>query len=194
MIFGYARVSTKNQAVDGNSIEAQTRLLKENGAERIYSDIFTGKIMERPQFISLMDELKEGDTLIVTKLDRFARSASEGIKTVEQLCKKGVKVNVLNMGILDDSPSGKLMRNVMLCFAEFERDMIIQRTQEGREIARQKEGYRDGRKPLYSSKQLEHALSLLSSHSYKEISEMTGISKSTLIRAKRRTCSKKLTT
>lgn len=72
MIYGYGRVSTKGQAKDGNSLEAQERLLKEHGAEVIYMDSFTGKKITRPEFDKLLEELKVGDTLVVAKLDRFA--------------------------------------------------------------------------------------------------------------------------
>ena len=186
MVYGYARVSTKGQAKDGNSLEAQERVLRENGAEEIYFDSFTGTKLNRPQFNLLCGKLSEGDVLIVTKLDRFARSASQGIELIEQLVGRGVKVNVLNMGILDSSPSGRLIRNVMLCFAEFERDMIIQRTSEGKAVAKEKAGYREGRIPTYTEDRLEHAVSLLDQHSYREVEHLTGISKSTLIRAKRK--------
>ena len=74
----------------------------------------------------------------------------------------------------------------MLCFAEFERDMIMQRTREGRGIARQNPDHREGRRPVYTPKQIRHALELLDGHSYGEVVRMTGISKSTLIRAKKK--------
>ena len=77
MIYGYGRVSTKGQAKDGNSLEAQERLLKEHGAEVIYMDSFTGTKMTRPEFDKLLEKLKAGDTLVVAKLDRFARSVSQ---------------------------------------------------------------------------------------------------------------------
>ena len=89
--------------------------------------------------------LQEGDTLIVTKLDRFARSVTQGIEMIEELIVKGVTVHILNLGIMDNSPTGRLIRNVMLSFAEFERDMIVERTQEGKAIAREKGIRVDGR-------------------------------------------------
>ena len=180
---GYARVSTKGQEKSGNSLEAQILLLKENGAEKIYTDAYTGTTTDRPEFKRLLAEIKEGDTLIVTKLDRFARSASQGIALVEELVGRGVTINVLNMGVLDNTPTGKLIRNIFLCFADFERSMIIQRTQEGKSIAKQNPDYREGRKKKYSKQQIEHAISLKKTHSYAQITAMTGIAKSTLIRA-----------
>lgn len=89
------------------------------------------------------------------------------------------------MGLVEDTPTGRLMLNVMSSFAEFERDMIVERTQEGKAIAKQNPDFKEGRPKLYGKKQIEHALHLLKSNSYKQVEEITGISKSTLIRAKR---------
>lgn len=184
MVYGYCRVSTQMQAKDGNSLEAQEQLLKENGAEEIYSDAFTGTKAHRPELDKLLAVLQPGDKLVVTKLDRIARSASQGIELVQTLLDKGITVHVLNMGLLDNTPTGKLIRNIMLAFAEFERDMIIERTQEGKAIARKQPDFREGRPRLYNRKQIQHALDLLKNHSYRQVTELTGISKSTLIRAK----------
>lgn len=186
-IYGYLRVSSRKQANDGNSLEAQKRDLEAAGAEVLYTDIYTGTTTDRPELDKLIGELKNGDTIIVTKLDRLARSVQQGIELIESLVNKGVKVNVLNMGMMDNTPTGKLIRNVMLSFAEFERDMIMQRTREGREIARQNLNHREGRKPIYTEEQISHALDLLNgSYSYTDVVKMTGISKSTLIRAKKK--------
>ena len=186
MKYGYARVSTRGQAKDGNSLEAQIALLKNNSAEVIYTDSFTGTKMERPELDKLLKEISKGDTLVVTKLDRFARSVSQASDLITSLIDKGVTVNVLNLGVLDNSSMSTLMRNVLLSFAQFERDMIVERTQEGKAISRLKEDFREGRPNVYSKKQIEHALELLETHSYKQLEEKTGISKSTLIRAKRK--------
>lgn len=186
MIYGYARVSTKGQAKDGNSLESQIELLKSNGAEKIYSDSFTGTKTDRPNFNKLINKLKTGDTLIVTKLDRFARSMTQGSELVNELIKRGIKVNILNIGIMDNTPSSKLIRNIFFSFAEFERDMIIERTQEGKAIAKTKEGFKEGRPKKYTSNQLDNALSMLTvnggNKSYNEVAILLGISKSTLIR------------
>lgn len=184
MVYGYCRVSTQTQAKDGNSLEAQEQLLKENGAEEIYSDAFTGTKAHRPELDKLLAVLQAGDKLVITKLDRIARSASQGIELVQTLLDKGITVHVLNMGLLDNTPTGKLIRNIMLAFAEFERDMIIERTQEGKAIAKRQPDFREGRPKLYNKKQIQHALELLQDHSYRQVTELTGISKSTLIRAK----------
>ena len=185
MIYGYARVSTKGQAKDGNSLEAQEKALRESGANEIYVDAFTGTKTDRPEFDKLMNKIQKGDTLIVTKLDRFARSMSQGSELVSDLIERGIKVYILNIGVMDNTPSSKLIRNVFFAFAEFERDMIVERTMEGRAIAKQNPDFREGRPKKYSRKQIEHALELLDNNSYKQVEDLTGISKSTLIRAKR---------
>jgi len=184
MVYGYARVSTNKQAKDGNSLEAQERLLRQNGAVKVYKDTFTGKTVDRPQFDALRGVLEPGDMLIITKLDRIARSVGQGTKLIEELLDKGIVVNVLNMGKMDDSPTGKLIRTIMLAFAEFERDMIVERTQEGKRIARTKKGYKDGRPNKFTEAQILHAVQLLNRYSYSQVAEMTGISKATLYRSK----------
>ncbi len=194
MVYGYCRVSTHMQARDGNSLEVQEKLLRENGAEKIYSDAFTGTKAHRPELDKLMDKLQLGDKLVITKLDRIARSASQGIELVQTLLDRGITVHVLNMGLLDNTPTGKLIRNIMLAFSEFERDMIIERTQEGKAIAKKQPDFREGRPRLYSKKQIQHALGLLQNHSYRQVTELTGISKSTLIRAKNKAAHNPLNT
>ena len=99
---------------------------------------------------------------------------------------KGVAVHILNMGLLDNSPMGRLVATMLLAFAEFERDMIVERTMEGKAIAKQNPDFREGRPKKYSRKQIEHALELLDNNSYKQVEDLTGISKSTLIRAKKK--------
>ena len=148
-VYGYARVSTKGQDRYGNSLEAQTIALTSAGApqENIFKDSFTGTKKSRPQLDKLLPLLQRGDTLIVTKLDRIARSTVHGCELVQELLDRGVTVNVLNMGVIDNSTTGKLIRTIFFAFAEFERDMIVQRTQEGKEIAKHNNpDYKEGRK------------------------------------------------
>ena len=95
-------------------------------------------------------------------------------------------MNVLNVGVLSNDSVSTLLRNILLSFAQFERDMIVERTQEGRAIARQRDGYREGRPKKYNKAQIEHAMELLDDHSYKQVTEMTGISRATLAREKQR--------
>ena len=181
MKYGYARVSTTHQ-----DLEAQLQALKNEGCEIIFEEKFTGTKTDRPEFQQLLRQLQEKDTLVITKLDRFARSTVDAINTIRELFEKGVRVHILNMGLVENTPTGRLVFNVMSAFAEFERDMIVERTQEGKVIAKQREDFREGRPKKFGKKQIEHALELLKSHSYTEVEAITGISKSTLTRAKRK--------
>lgn len=145
MIYGYARVSTRGQQRDGNGLEAQKEALLKAGCQEVIEEAYTGTTVNRPQFDALLEKVADGDTLIVTKLDRIARTAIDGCRSVQELIDRGVTVRVLNMGTLDSTPVGRMMVTVMFAMAEFERDMIVQRTREGREVARQRPGYREGR-------------------------------------------------
>lgn len=186
MVYGYARVSTTTQSRDGNSLEEQEIALKRYGCDKIITEAFTGKTMDRPNFSSLLDELQKDDVLVVCKLDRFARSAVEGVQTIKDLFARGIKVNILNMGMIEDTLTGNLILTVLLAFAEYERGMIVERTQSGKALARQNPNYREGRPKKFKPEQLNHALELLSfGKTYKEVENLTGISKSTLIRAKK---------
>ena len=187
MVFGYARVSTAMQARDGNSIEDQRTQLMAAGCEEIIEETYTGKTTDRPKFNALLKRLKSCDTMIVCKLDRFARTTLEGIQTIQDLFDRGVKVNILNMGMIEDTLTGRLILQVLLAFAEYERGMIVERTQSGKSIAKQNPSFREGRPRKFSNEQISHAMDLLNSgYSYNQVSNMTGISVATLARAKSR--------
>ena len=189
MIYGYARVSTATQGRDGHSLEDQVAALTSYGCQEIIQEAFTGKTMESPAFQALFDKLKASDTLVVTKLDRFARTAIDGVQTVRNLFERGVKVHILNMGLVENTLTGNLILTVMLAFAEYERGMIVERTQTGKSIARLNPDFHDGRLRKYTYAQIKLALDLLATgKSYGQVQKMTGISKSTLIRAKQNDC------
>lgn len=190
-VFGYCRVSTKGQEIHGSGLESQQKeiLLKYDNAF-IYKESFTATTMDRPVFRDLMNELKEGDTLVVTKLDRLARNTVEGIQIIEEMFSKGVSVHVLNVGLLENTSMGKFFLTTLLAVAEMERNTIIERTQSGKEIAKTKEGFKEGRPKRYTPKQINNALSMLAvnggNYSYNGVAEITGMSKSTLIREMRK--------
>ena len=186
MIYGYARVSTATQGRDGNSLEEQVASLETYGCQEIITEAFSGKTMERPKFQQLIEGLQEGDTLVVTKLDRFARTTIEGVQTVRDLFDRGVRVHILNMGLVENTLTGNLILTVMLAFAEYERGMIAERTQTGKIAARQNPNFKDGRPKKFTQEQIELALGLLKDgKTYREVERMTGISKSTMVREKR---------
>lgn len=185
MIYGYARVSTKGQ-LDGNSIEEQTKLIQSIYADaEIIVESYSGA-KERPLFNQMLESAKENDYVVVTKLDRFCRSTKEGLGYIDLLLYKGVKIHILNMGLIENTPMGRLIVTNLLAFAEFERAMIIERTQGGKAIAKLKTDFKEGRPKKFNSKKINHAMELLESYSYKQVEEMTGISKSTLVREKRK--------
>ena len=193
MIYGYCRVSTKKQ-LDGNGLEVQEAEIKENyPTAEIFCEQFTGKTTERPVFKKLISDLKKGDLLVVSKLDRFCRSTEEGLTTINALQTKGVKVHILNMGLIEDTPMGKLIITNLLAFAEFERSLIVERTQAGKEIAKQNPDFRDGRPKKFKKAHIENALAMLAEgdKTVKQVSEATGISEATLYRAKREAKAKK---
>ena len=178
MKYGYARISTM-----GQDLRAQIETLEKEGCDKIFTEKFTGTKIDRKEFNQLLDIIEAGDTLVVTKLDRFARSVRGGIEVIKDLFEKGVRVHVLNMGVIENSPTGRLIFNIMMSFAEFERDMIVERTQEGKMLAKQDPNFREGRPKKFSKKQIEHAIKLKETYTYKQVEELTGISKPTLYRA-----------
>ena len=181
-VWGYARVSTKGQKAHGNSLEEQEQRLRENGASSVTVEQFSGASMERPKLQGLLGRMEAGDVLIVTKLDRLARNVEEGIHVIRSLIDRGVKVNVLNVGLLDQTPMGKFFITTLLAVAELERSMILERMQEGKAIARTKQGFREGRPPIDRARK-EHALALLrEGRSYKDVAAVTNLSVSTLSR------------
>lgn len=184
MKYGYARVSSRVQMTAGNSLEDQEAQLRQAGCDEIICEQYTGTTMHRPKFDELMEKLQPDDTLAVTKLDRFARTAADGSTLIQQLLEKGVKVHVLNMGLIDSSPIGKVIVNVLLAFAQFERDMIVERTQAGKAIARTRAGFREGRPPIPAARKDAAVRMVLDQRmTYKEAAEAVGISISTLTRA-----------
>lgn len=179
-IYGYARVSTVHQ-----DYATQIDDLKRAGATKIYKDKYTGTTANRPEFDKLMKVLSDGDTLIVTKLDRLARNTQDALNIVKQMNAEGVILRVLNIGTIDNSPSGRLIFTVFSAFAEFERDLIVSRTQEGKAWAKANNpNFRDGMPRKYNEDQIELAWKLHTQDhmSYSEISKRLGMSKATIYR------------
>lgn len=180
MIYGYARVSSIGQAKDGNSLESQRKALADRGCSEIYSEAYTGTTTDRPELAKILSKIQNGDTLIVTKLDRFSRSATEGVALIKQLHEKGIIIEILNMGRADNTPMGKLMVTMLLAFAEFEHDQIIERLATGKAVAKAHGKRTDGRKAIevpdfemYLQKQKNGELSVV------DCCKNLGISKST---------------
>lgn len=176
--YGYALHSSY-----GQSFKEQYKLLSEVGCERIIEENNMSERAERAQLLELMGE---GDTLVVTKLDRFVRHTKEAIQLVNSLLHNGIKVHILNVGLLEASGSGWVFIQTLQAVEEMEKEMLLERTQKGKRLARNRAGYKEGRPAKYTQKELNEALLLLEETSYKKVEEVTGISKSTLVREKRK--------
>lgn len=185
MKYGYIRVSTKKQASEGNSLESQKQAVIAAGAEQVFSDTISGSQGDRPALNRLLELIRPGDWILITSLDRLGRSINQANDLISNLIDNDITIYVLNIGILDNSSIGVLLRNVLLAFAQFERDIIKERMAEGKAIARKRKDYREGRPKKFSEEQINLALHLLETRTYKQVEKLTGISKSTLIRAKR---------
>ncbi|KRE10131.1 resolvase [Bacillus sp. Root239] len=188
MKYGYARVSSV-----GQNLTAQIRKLEEVGCDLVFKEKVSGrKKDDREQFNMLLEKVHKGDTIVVTKLDRFARSTKDALSTIEYLNNKDVSLIVLNMGgdkVDTGTAIGKLMITVLSGIAEFEADMIKERQLEGIEEAK-KRGVYKGRPAKYTEKHrgLQHALDLFynrgtNKKTVKEIEEITKISRATIYRA-----------
>ncbi len=180
--YGYARVSTKGQSLDDQISQLKKAGISKNN---IYFETFTGTTTNRPMFDELTSKVKNGDIITVTKLDRLARNTREALNILDPLMNNGVKFNVLNIGVLENSTIGKLVKTILLAVAEMERDMIVDRTQEGKRYARlHKKNYHEGRPNRLITPHYQAAYDYLLNHTYKDTSRAFNISISTLQRIK----------
>lgn len=182
-VYGYARVSTR-----GQDLHDQIEQLEKAGVEKsnIFSEKFTGTKMKRPEFEELVKLVQPGDVITVTKLDRLARNTREALDVLDPLMAKGIKFNVLNMGMMDNSSVGKLVRTVLLAVAEMERDMIVERTQAGKAYAKKHNvNYREGRPKRQITPHYQAIYDYLQNHSYSETVKAFNVSRSTIYRIKK---------
>lgn len=176
--FGYARVSTEQQNLD-----RQLDLLKAHGVDMIYNEKMTGTKRDRPELTKLLDRMTEGDTVVIESLSRLGRSTKDLIALVELFEARGVHLVSLKESIDTSTPTGKLLFTLMSAIAQFERDVIADRTREGLKAARARG--RKGGRPGTDSHKLKQALKLYEAkqHTVREIEELTGVKKATLYRA-----------
>lgn len=176
-VFGYARVSTEAQNLD-----RQLDALEKYGVDMIYNEKMSGTKKNRPELTKLLDRITEGDTVVVESLSRLGRSTKDLIELIEIFQSKGVNLVSLKESIDTNSPTGKLLFTLMSAIAQFERDVIADRTREGLKSARVRG--RTGGRPRADPEQVKKAVKLYKTEQYsiKEIEELTGIKKSTLYR------------
>lgn len=178
MNIGYARVSTLDQNLD-----RQLDQLNEQGCERIFKEKITGTKRERPELDKLLDQLRSGDTIIVSELSRLSRSVKDLFIIVDIIKQKNANLKSLKEPWADTTtPQGKLMFTIFAGISQFERELISQRTKEGLASARAR-GKKGGR-PSKSQKDIELALKMYISKEYSisEINKATGVSKTSLYR------------
>ncbi len=176
-IFGYARVSTEQQNLD-----RQLDMLQKYGVDFIYNEKMTGTKRNRPELEKLLERLTEGDTVVVESLSRLGRSTKDLIWLMETFNSKGVNLVSLKESIDTTTSTGKLLFTLMSAIAQFERDVIADRTREGLNSARARG--RKGGRPRTDSEKLRKAIKLYNTQQYSlaEIEDMTGVKRSTLYR------------
>ena len=146
---GYARVSSIDQ-----NLTAQLELLEKAECSKIFKEKESGAKRDRPELERMIEYVREGDTVVVTKLDRLARDTFHLLSVVERLTAKGVALKILNMGLDTSTPNGKLMLTMLAAIATFERELLKERQREGIEVAK-REGVYKGRKPTAKAKAAE---------------------------------------
>src|SRR5690606_10315764 len=182
MIIGYARVSTQDQ-----NPELQVDALEKAGAEQVFQEKFTGTLRERPELSQCLRTLRKGDILIVWKLDRLARSLKDLVEVVQNLQDRGVGFKSLTESIDTTSSGGRLVFHIFGALAEFERDLIRERTMAGLQAARAR-GRKGGRKPALSDSDTQKAAAMLLDPKITktEVAQHFGISRTTLNASLRR--------
>ncbi|NYI28233.1 recombinase family protein [Sulfitobacter geojensis] len=177
---GYARISTSGQTLD-----AQLEQLGTAGCDCVFQETMSGARSDRPELRKALVTLSEGDVLIITRLDRLARSTRDLLDIVHEIETKGAKLKALTDSWADTTtPTGKLILTVLGGLAEFERSLIAERTAEGRERAR-RAGRRLGRPPKLSQFQRDVVLKMrLDGQDNAEIARVLGVSRSTVSRIK----------
>ena len=173
----YARVSSREQNLD-----RQLDALRKYGVDIIYNEKMTGTKRDRPELTKLLDRMTEGDTVVIESLSRLGRSTKNLIELTELFQSKGVHLVSLKESIDTSTSTGKLLFTLMSAIAQFERDVIADRTREGLKSARARG--RTGGRPRADPEQVKKAVKLYKTEQYsiKEIEELTGIKKSTLYR------------
>ncbi|GGV40748.1 recombinase family protein [Paenarthrobacter nicotinovorans] len=177
-LIGYARVSTRDQHA-----EAQTDVLEAAGCEKVFVDHASGTLARRPALDQMLEYVREGDTLVVTKLDRLGRSVRNLKQIAEELQERSIGLRALSQGIDTTTPGGRLFFHMLAAIAEFEHDLIVERTHDGLAAARAR-GRKGGRKFKMTATKISQARAMYDSmeHTVQEIADTFGVSRPTIYR------------
>lgn len=185
MIYGYASILISEYEIDTGRLDFQIDTLRMHGAMEIYVDKNLAMVSHRPRLEELLGVLEAGDTVIITKLSKLAWDMNFAARMIATMLEKGVEVNILKTGVMDNTDATADVKKAFFSFADFEREIVVEKMREGKRVAKNNPDFKEGRPKVYDENQIEEALELLKTNSYKQVEAMTGISKSTLIRAKR---------
>jgi DNA invertase Pin-like site-specific DNA recombinase len=178
MIYGYARVSTADQNLD-----RQLDALRKYGIDKLFCEKMSGTKKNRPELDKMLSELSEGDTVVIESLSRLGRSVKNLSELMERFNAQNIRLVSMKETIDTTSPTGRLLYTILSSLAQFERDILVERTSEGLKAARARG--RCGGRPKTDVKAIQKALALYQTKEYSitDITELTGVSKSALYRA-----------
>lgn len=180
MLIGYARVSTKSQ---GDSLDTQRETLTDYGCEKVFTDTISGAKSQRPGLDAAVDYMRDGDVLVATRLDRLGRTALDTLHTIHGLDSRGIPVIMLDPALDTRTKEGKLMMTIMSGLAEWERDLLIQRTKEGMAHARS-QGRMPGPKPKLNAEQIKAVRAAVADgQTVASVARSFGVSRPTIYKA-----------
>ena len=184
MIYGYCRAAASKQ-IELGYLEEQEDLIKERYYDSIIFKESSLDMNVKPEFEKITNPLNPEDILVVTQLDRFATSIGDAVDIIASIRDKQASIHILNIGLVDFSILGNILFKTLCAVNNFDKALLVERIQSGKNKAKKTSGFKEGRPKKFSEEQIQEALDMLNSYSYKKVEELTGISKSTLIRAKK---------
>ncbi|WP_456095568.1 recombinase family protein [Peptostreptococcus sp.] len=184
LIYGYCRATTSKQ-IELGYLEEQEDLIKDRYYDSIIFKESSLDMNVKPEFEKIINLLNPEDILVVTQLDRFATSIGDAVDIIASIRDKQASIHILNIGLVDFSILGNILFKTLCAVNNFDKALLVERIQSGKNKAKKTSGFKEGRPKKFSEEQIQEALDMLNSYSYKKVEELTGISKSTLIRAKK---------
>ena len=185
MIYGYVSVHKQGISRAASVDEQKQVILKHYPSAEIIIENYEFP-NDRPLLLESIEKMAGRDTIVVQSLDRLCGSIKGALDIIDLAMKKAIRINILNLGIIDTGPSGRSIITVLEAIANFDRVMMVERTQIGKAVAKEKADFKEGRPQKFSDEKIQQALKMLETKSYKQVEAELGISKSTLIRAKRK--------